>query len=202
MEVGVHGGHKMSNFVVALLGLLINSLALRLRQAPGLPFSGLLAAVRESTLGAYAHQDLPFEKLVAELRPNRDLSRSPLFQAMLILHSAPMPPLALGSLALEVMDPGSAVAKLDLTLSLTPGDGRFAGSLEYNTDLFDPATARRLARGFERLLAAAAAEPGRALRDLPVLSARERRQIVTEWNDTAVAGIALPVLPEIAAQAS
>ncbi|HEY0782901.1 MAG TPA: amino acid adenylation domain-containing protein, partial [Thermoanaerobaculia bacterium] len=148
-------------------------------------------------------QDLPFEKLVEELKPQRDPSRSPLFQVMLSLQNAPMPPLALGDLQLDLLHGSSDTAKFDLTLTLLEGpeyDG-FGGLLVYAASLFERATASRLGEHFCVLLAGALADPSRRLSELPLLSAAERAQL-SEWNDTAEPGLAAGALHDLfAAQA-
>ncbi|HYO12242.1 MAG TPA: amino acid adenylation domain-containing protein, partial [Thermoanaerobaculia bacterium] len=169
-----------------LIGFFVNTLVLRgeLSGRPG--FGELLGRVRASTLGAYAHQDLPFEKLVAEFQTERDLSRSPLFQVMLVLQNAPDAPLELPGLTLETVGVESRWAKFDLLLTLLEGRGKdegISGSLAYSLDLFDRPTAERLLGHFRSLLQGAAADPGRPFHDLPLLTRAERWQLM-EWNAT------------------
>ncbi|HEV3455242.1 MAG TPA: amino acid adenylation domain-containing protein, partial [Thermoanaerobaculia bacterium] len=184
-----------------LIGFLVNLLALRaeLRRDP--PFARLLAQVRDSTLDALAHQDLPFELLVAELRPERGVAYSPLFQVLCTLQSAPLPA-RLAGLELEPFAFGRQAAHFDLTLSFARGeDGTIAGYLEYDVDLFDAATARRTVAHFQTLLAALAADLEHRLSELPLLGPAESHQL-REWNDTAAAYPAGSCLHElIAAQA-
>src|SRR4029077_9321559 len=144
----------------------------------------LLPRVRRTALEAYAHQDVPFERVVAELRWERDLSRSPLFQAMFILQNAPASRLALPGLSLALAEVDNGTAKFELTLSLEEGGDGLAGWIEYNSALFDATTAERFAVHFGHLLAAAAAGPERPLGALPLLGEVDRAQLVTEWNDT------------------
>ena len=168
-----------------LIGFFANTLVLRvdLRESPG--FLAALGRIREMALGAFAHQDLPFEKLVEELRPERDLGHSPLFQVMLSLRS-PSPPPALPGLEVAPDGGGTRSSKFDLSLFLEeePGGG-LAGRLEYAIDLFDAATARRLAGGFRTLLAGIAAAPEAPVGRLPLLDPAERRQLLEGWNRTA-----------------
>jgi non-ribosomal peptide synthetase component F len=125
--------------------------------------------VREVTLGAYAHQDLPFERLVEELQPPRDLARHPLFQvSMAMLHAARQPLTAPG-LELEIEPAFDPAAKFELSLSVFEGAETLGARLEYDASLFDATTARRLADAFRRLLAAACAEPGRPVDELDLL---------------------------------
>ena len=171
--------------IEGLIGFFVNTLALRadLSGEPG--FAALLGRVREATLGAYAHQDVPFERLVEELAPQRSLGHSPLFQVILALQNAPLAPLALPGLTLEPLPTAPGAAKFDLTLTLTPatlGGSGAVGTLEYNRDLFDRTTAERLAGSFLRLLAAVAGAPEVSLGELPLLSAAEGHQLRREWN--------------------
>jgi amino acid adenylation domain-containing protein len=170
-----------------LIGFFVNNLALRADLSRVETFHALLRQVREASLGAYAHQDLPFEKLVEELHPDRDLSRSPLFQVTIALQNAPLPAAELEGLTLVPVEMPAAVAKFDLSFVLAAadeGEGGLFGVLQYATDLFDATTAARLAGHLEVLLAGAAAEPGGPLAELPLLGAAERHQVLAEWNDT------------------
>jgi amino acid adenylation domain-containing protein len=165
-----------------LIGFFANTLVMRGDLAGGVTFRQALARVREVCLGAFAHQDLPFERLVAELRPGRDLARPPLFQAMFVLQNRGTGAPRSGPLAFELFEVPAGVAKFELTLSLSEGDQGLSAGLEYNRDLFEPATAARIAAHFARLLEGAVADPGRRVLDLPLLSPWERQQIVTEWG--------------------
>ncbi len=165
-----------------LLGFFVNTLALRGRPRPDLAFPGWIAEVRETALGAYAHQDLPFERLVEELQPERSLAHSPVFQVMLVLQNAVgegTGQAGLPGLTPEPTGGGSPpVAKFDLTLSLEETTGGLAGSLEHRTDLFDAATAHRFARLLETLIEAAVSRPETPLADLPLLSDPERGELL------------------------
>jgi amino acid adenylation domain-containing protein len=172
-----------------LIGVFINNLVLRTSVAgengePG--FQGLLARTRETALEAFAHQEVPFERLVDELRPGRDLSRTPLFQVMFVGQNAPLRRTELPGLALHPREIDLGTARFDLSLSMGPADGGWLGTWKYSTDLFDAATLERMAGHFEGLLAAALAEPGRPVSELPLLGAAERHQVTAAWNDTAV----------------
>src|SRR6185369_450601 len=138
---------------------------------------------REVTLAATAHQDLPFEKLVEELRPERSLAFSPFFQVFFTLESAAAPPPMAGVEA-GLLGVETGAAKFDLTLSLTRRDEMLGGAVEYNTDLFDRTTADRLAGCFLTLLAGFAAHPERPAASLPLLADGERHQLLQEWDDT------------------
>jgi amino acid adenylation domain-containing protein len=168
-----------------LIGLFINTLVLR-GDLSGLPdFRGLFRQMREVFLGAHAHQEVPFEKLVEELAPERSLAHAPLFQVMLALQNVPEETASLGDLRLRSFArDGGATAKLDLMLALQEQGRELSGALEYSADLFDATTVDRLGESFERLLGAAVADPSLLVADLPLLSVAEREQVLMEWNDT------------------
>ncbi|HEX4965506.1 MAG TPA: amino acid adenylation domain-containing protein [Thermoanaerobaculia bacterium] len=189
-----------------LIGFFVNTLVLRADLGRIRTGRDLLRQVRETTLGAYAHQDLPFEKLVEELRPDRDLSRTPFFQVALVLQNAPLAPVALPDLALSPEDAPAGTAKFDLSVILaetSAGAAGLAGWLEYRTDLFDGATMARLAGCFETLLAGLSDAPGMPVEDLPLIPAGERRQVLVEWNQTAASfALDVPVHRQVAARAA
>jgi amino acid adenylation domain-containing protein len=186
--------------VEELIGFFVNTLVLRTDLAGDPTFRTLLARVRETALDAHLHQDVPFEKLVEELRPQRDLSRSPLFQVMLILQNAPQESLEIPGLTLRPLRTESGASKFDLTLSLTEGPQSLRGSLQYSSDLFDGTTMLRLLERFQILLAGVVADPGQRLSELTLSSEPERAQIAREWNDTAVAQRGPECLPQMFAR--
>ena len=161
-----------------LIGLFVNTLALRADLSGTPTFRELLAQVRETTLGAYANQDLPFERLVEELQPERSLGHAPLFQAMLVLQNAGEPRPGLDGLKVERLPLRSTQARFDLTCSLAETERGIEGVLEYATDLFDAATAERMVERFRLLLAAAAADPDAPVADLPLLGEAERETLL------------------------
>ncbi len=166
-----------------LIGLFVNTLVLR-ADLEGTPtFRALLERVRCTALDAYAHQDLPFERLVEVLNAPRDPGRAPLFQVMLSL-LPPLPAMALGNVRVAPLAVHNGTSKFDLMLVLGEQADGVAGALEFNTDLFDRTTAVRLAAHFEALARAAVAAPDRPIAELPLLGEAERRQIVVEWNAT------------------
>jgi amino acid adenylation domain-containing protein len=167
-----------------LIGFFVNTLVLRTDLSGDPTFKQLLGRVREMTLDAYTHQDLPFEKLVEELNPDRNLSATPLFQVLFVLQNAPSSTLKLRDVRVHPMPTESGTAKFDLTLSVTASTDSLTGSLTYNTDLFDAPTVVRMVRHFQRLLEAIAANPEQRLSALPILSRAERQEILIEWNDT------------------
>ncbi|HEX3131499.1 MAG TPA: amino acid adenylation domain-containing protein, partial [Thermoanaerobaculia bacterium] len=169
-----------------MIGFFVNTLVLRADLSGNPAFQDLLGRTREILLGAYAHQDLPFEKLVEELHPERSLAHSPLFQVMFILQNAPVESLDLPGVTVTPAIPDTGTAKFDLRLALTETAEGLAGSVLYNLDLFDEATAKRLAGHYERLLAAAVADPAAHLSDLPLLGEAEVQHLLREWNDSRV----------------
>ncbi|HVR07532.1 MAG TPA: condensation domain-containing protein, partial [Thermoanaerobaculia bacterium] len=168
-----------------LIGFFANTLVLRLDLAGDPTCGELLGRVRELTLDAYAHQDLPFEKLVEELRPERALSHSPLFQAMFVLQRQEELALDLPGIAAAPLRLAAETAKFDLGLAAAAGR-EISLSLEVNRDLFDAATATRLLSGLAALLEelAAGGAAGRRAGELSLLGAGERHQVLVEWNDT------------------
>ncbi len=172
--------------IEGLIGFFVNTLPLRVELSGRESFRELLGRARDAALDAFEHEDVPFEKLVEELRPRRDPAHSPVFQVLLALQNAPMGRRELPGVALEPLPLAGRTAKFDLTMVFVERpDGGLAGGLEYNRDLFDPTTARRLAGHLRNLLAAAVAGPETPVSRLPLLAAGERRQLLGEWNDTA-----------------
>ncbi|HYO12891.1 MAG TPA: amino acid adenylation domain-containing protein, partial [Thermoanaerobaculia bacterium] len=168
-----------------VIGLFVNTLVLPADLSGDPSFTELLRRVRELTLDVYAHQDLPFEKLVEDLRPQRDLSHAPLFQVMLILQNAPLAPPAVPELELSLLPVESSTAKFDLTLAVVErAEGVRLLQAEFNRDLFDRTTVARLLGHLVSLLAEAVADPGRRLSDLSLLPEPERHQALLDWNDT------------------
>ena len=167
-----------------LIGFFVNTLALRTDLSGEPTFVELLRRVKQVSLGAYAHQDVPFEKLVEELQPERDTSRTPLFQTMFALQNVPHEALHLPGLTLSWVGGESATAKFDLLMALQERGAALEGSLEYSTDLFDEARMAQMLRHFEVLLQGIAANPEQRLWELPLLGAEETRQALVEWNAT------------------
>ncbi|HEV7514956.1 MAG TPA: condensation domain-containing protein, partial [Thermoanaerobaculia bacterium] len=173
--------------VEGLIGFFINTLVLRGELAGASTFGELLGRVRAATLGAFAHQDLPFERLIEELAPERDASRTPLFQVVFALQNAPRVEFALPGLVLAARPSEVGTAKFDLTLTLGESAGGLAGELRYSRDLFDPPTLERLAGHLGVLLEAVVADPTLPLAALPLLTPAEAHQLAVEWNDERVA---------------
>jgi amino acid adenylation domain-containing protein len=169
----------------SLIGFFVNTLVLRTDISGDPDFPTLLRRVRQMTLGAYQHQDVPFEKLVDEFQPARDPSHTPLFQVMFALQNVAQGLVKLDGLDINFIQTGDDTAKFDLTVVMTERDGVIGGSLVYNTDLFDADTARRMAGHFQNLLAEIAERPQQRLSTLLMLTPEERGQLLVEWNDTA-----------------
>jgi len=168
-----------------LIGFFVNTLVLRVNSGGDPTFLQLLARVKATALEAFDHQDVPFEKLVEELPVERRLSHSPLFQVMFVLQNAMREELKLPGLGLDLIDVETGTAKFDLLLNLMRTAEGLSGSLEYNTDLFEAETIRRMAEHFRVLLEDAAANPGHRISRLALLTEEERQRILVQWNDTS-----------------
>jgi len=184
-----------------LIGFFVNTLALRGDLAGDPPFGELVARARRAALEAYAHQDLPFERLVEELRPERRLSHNPIFQVMFALQNTPLRSIELPGLTFSPVDFAFPATRFDLEVFFTESEGGLAVQLTYATDLFDAATIARLESHLDTLLAAVLAGPSRRLSELPLLAAPERHQLLLGWNDTAAAIPGEDVAALFAAQA-
>jgi amino acid adenylation domain-containing protein len=169
-----------------LIGFFVNTLVLRIGLDGNPSFTDLLQRVRQITLEAHAYQDVPFEQLVEELQPQRNLSHSPLFQVMFVLQNTPMGKLELPGLLLTPLETENTTAKFDLTLSIAETDSELIGSWEYNSDLFDVATITRMAGTFQTLLEKIVANPAQRVAELPLLNSAERHQLLVQWNNTQV----------------
>ena len=178
VAVGTPAGSRDRVETEDLVGFFVNMLVLRTGLGGDPSFRELLGRVREVTLGAYAHGDLPFERLVEELRPERDLGRNPLCQVMLVLQNAPVTELALPGLDVAPVPLLSLTSKFDLSVFLWEKEGRLSGHVEYSSDLFDAETVGRLLAGFRLLLEGAVADPGASVRRLPLLPGEERVRVL------------------------
>ncbi len=171
--------------IEGLIGFFVNTLVMRADFSGDPCFRELLKQVREMALGAYAHQDLPFEKLVDALQPERDMSHTPLFQVMFVLQNAPTQVLELQGLTLSPMRLDTGVATFDLTLTVEEEADGLDCAFEYNTDLFDATTIVRMTGHFQTLLEGIVANPDQRISMLPLLTEAERQQVLVEWNTTA-----------------
>jgi amino acid adenylation domain-containing protein/natural product biosynthesis luciferase-like monooxygenase protein len=169
-----------------LIGFFINTLVLRITSDPRARFRELLASVREIALGAYDHQDVPFEKLVEELAPNRTTSHTPLFQVKMVLQNTPAQRMKAVDLTMVAWPSANGMSKLDLTVGIAEEDRGLEVSLEYATDLFDAATIERFAARYERVLTAVTDRPEDSLCELGLLPEDEREFVLRDWNATAL----------------
>jgi len=167
-----------------LIGFFVNTLVLRGDLSGNPRFEEFLGRVRQTTLDAYAQQDLPFEQLVDHLQPERDLSRTPLFQVMFAFQNTPMQDVEVADLSFSTLAAETGTAKFDLTLTMNETEGGLRGSIEYSTDLFDRSTIERMTEHFRQLLKAMADDPTQRVSELPLLNEQERRQILIDWNAT------------------
>lgn len=186
ITIGSPIANRTRSEIENLIGFFVNTLALRLDISGNPSFIQMLERVREVTLTAYNHQDLPFEKLVEELKPVRDMSYSPLFQVMFSWQNVPKEPTNLSGLNVTPMAIDSGASMFDLTIYMWEEDNGLAGQIEYNTDLFNDATIVRIQRHFQTLLEGIIADPENDIRNLPILDEAEHRQLVVEWNNTEV----------------
>ena len=166
-----------------VIGFFVNTLVLRGDFSDDPTFRQLLGRVRATVIEAYHHQEVPFEKLVEALRPERDHRVSPLFQVMFALEEENNRNLELPGLSSHTMDIGTGTAKFDLTLSANAEGNRLGCVLSYSTELFERQTAERMMQHFQNLLASAAADPDCSISRLPILSEGERRQLLAGWNN-------------------
>jgi amino acid adenylation domain-containing protein len=187
IAVGVLIANRHRVELESLIGFFVNTLVLRTDLSGDPSFEELIARVREVTLGAYEHQDLPYEKLLEELRPPRDLSRNPLFQALFVLHNTPQQTLELPGLTVSPLEIDPCTARFDVTLEFWETPEGLRGRFEYSTDLFETATIVRMAGHLQTLLEGIVAHPEQCLSQLPLLTADERRRLLGEWNATMVA---------------
>src|SRR5829696_8711773 len=167
-----------------LIGFFVNALVLRADMSGNPTFRELLQRVRETALGAYAHQDIPFEKLVEELAPERNLNVTPLFQVMFALENAPLPEVEAHGLKMRPEALTGDTAKFDLALGIVETPLGLVADWQYRSELFEAATIERMASHFQMLLEGIIADPDARIADLPLLTSSERRQLLVEWNET------------------
>ncbi|MGA9700403.1 amino acid adenylation domain-containing protein, partial [Pseudomonas sp.] len=186
LVIGSPVANRTRSEVEGLIGLFVNTLAVRIDTSGALSTEALLARVKALTLAAQAHQDLPFEQVVEIARPLRSLAHSPLFQTLLTWQDSSAPTLALGNLALEGIVQDSHFAKFDLSLDLGEVQGTIVGALEYAVALFDESTVRRYVGYFKRVLQAMVDNDQAVLEQVPLLGEQERHQLLFGFNATAV----------------
>ncbi|HWO67117.1 MAG TPA: amino acid adenylation domain-containing protein, partial [Umezawaea sp.] len=179
-----------------LVGFFVNTVVLRSTVDGGATFTEFLDQVKDTVKDAFAHDETPLEQLVDAVRKDRDVSRNPLFDVMVLLQNAERTPPRLPGLTVEPIGLSRRDAIFDLTVEFQERDGSLAGSVEYNTDLFDAATVERFAEHLVLLLGGVAADPRRPLGELPWMSDAERDQVLTAWNDAHRAPLA-GTIPEL-----
>ncbi|ARU63537.1 hypothetical protein CBW65_22905 [Tumebacillus avium] len=184
--IGSPVANRNQREVEELIGVFINTLVLRSQAEGQTTFREFLQNVRQTTLDAMAHSELPFEKLVEELQPERNTAYSPLFQAMFNMLNAPLA-LSMPGLTLESKELNAGTAKFDITLTMRETEKGLYGEWEYNTDLFDAETITRMIDHFQTLLAGIAANPEQTLAALPLLGEAEQQKMLRDWNDTGAA---------------
>ena len=182
--IGTPVANRNRKEVEGLIGFFVNTLVMRNKVEGEATFKQLFRAVRETTLAAFERQDLPFEKLVEELRPERSLSRSPFFQVMLVLQNPPANTIEFGRIKLTRFDVDNDAVKFDLVCELYEEGERLDGWIKYNTGVFDAPTIERMMTHFRRLLESIVKDPGRRLCMLPMLEESELDQILIGWNRT------------------
>lgn len=175
--VGTPIANRMRSELEGLIGFFVNTLVLRTDLSGDPTFHELLARVREVALGAYAHQDMPFEQLVEVLRPSRDLSHTPLFQVAFVLQNTPFPSLDMGDLRVDLLETHHGTSNFDLSLTMMEDKHGLGGTVEYNTDLFDAARIVRLVEHFQMLLEGIVADPYQRISMIPLLTAAELHQL-------------------------
>ncbi len=184
MIVGSPVANRNRAELEGLIGFFVNTLVLRTDLSGNPTFRELLQRVRQTTWEAYDHQDLPFEKLVEELHPERDLSYNPLFQAKFRLENAPTETIQVSGLTLDLLPQVASTAKLDLSVDLYETTDGIVGGFEYNRDLFSPETINRMVQHFCTLLESIVQAPDQPISNLEIMTSAEKQQILREWNQT------------------
>ncbi|NJR56940.1 MAG: hypothetical protein HC768_21850 [Acaryochloris sp. CRU_2_0] len=182
--IGAPIANRNHQAIEPLIGFFVNTLVLRVDLRGNPTLQTLLQRVRQMTLDAYSHQDIPFERLVEVLQPQRSLSHHPLFQVMFALQNAPFTAQELPELTLTSLQPDRAIAKFDWTLFMNETPMGLVGSWEYNTDLFDAATIHQTIERFRQLLEEIVSQPKQVIQNLNVLGESERQQLLVTWNQT------------------
>src|SRR5262249_54030775 len=183
VSVGTPIAGRTRTEIEKLIGFFVNTLVMRTELNGEESFRDLLRRVREGALAAFAHQDLPFEKLVEELQPARDASRAPLAQVFFTMENTQFEPLKLTGLTLTTLAPDASAVKYDLNLNIIDSGDRLVGSLEYKVDLFNGETIARMIENFQTLLNGIGENPDATISTLPLLAGTEQ-QLLAEWNDT------------------
>lgn len=185
ISVGTPIANRNQLELEGLIGFFVNILVMRTDLSGNPTFSEILRRVREVCLGAYAHQDLPFERLVEELRLERNLSRNPLFQVMFVLQNSRSEKVELQGLTLNPLQIDGGTTHFDLTLHIADAADELVATIAYNTNLFDPSTIARMLQRFEIVLQAMYSSPDRHLSELQLLT-EDERELLVEWNDSRI----------------
>ncbi len=196
LVVGVPLGGRSKSELEGLIGLFVNTLPLRLSLAGEPTFRELLQRVKESALGAYANQEVPFDKLVEAIDPERSLSQSPLFQVIFALENTPAA-LNHEGVAMQWLEVERGTARNDLSLFVSDKSGPLSAVWEYSTDLFDGETIREMISSYMILLENVLAEPAMRIGELNILSEQQRRRVLTEWNSEKSGPAAVATLPQV-----
>ncbi|TWP53632.1 amino acid adenylation domain-containing protein [Lentzea tibetensis] len=196
VTVGTVASGRERAELTGLVGFFVNTLVLRSHVRGDLTFTEFLGGVHETVRDAFDRQDLPFERVVDSVQPDRDTSRTPLFQVMVVLQNAPQEAPLLPGLVVEDVPLPVTTANFDVTAEFQEVDGHLRVALNYSTDLFEPATIERLADQLQVLLGAIADDPARPVSRLALLSETERRRLLVEWNDTD-RDVSAGLLPEL-----
>ncbi|GHO60127.1 hypothetical protein KSB_86020 [Ktedonobacter robiniae] len=183
IAVGTPIANRTNQQLEDLIGFFVNTLVMRADLSGNPTFHDLLGRVRGMALNAYAHQNVPFEKIVEMVQPERDLSRPPLFQIMFILQNGPTPSGELGNVRFDLLPAAIETAKFDLTLEIQSAAEGLHCRVEYNTDLFEQATIQRLLAHWQTLLTGIVAQPTQPIADLPLLTVQEQQQALYTWNE-------------------
>jgi amino acid adenylation domain-containing protein len=184
ITVGTPVANRSKVEIENLIGFFVNTVAIRADLSGNPTFRQLLGRVRETILEVQTHQEIPLERVVEEVQPKRELNRAPLFQVMFVLQNAPLPQLKIADLTLVPMEIDNRTAKFDLTLYLRETGRELIGSLAYNTDLFESTSIARMVACFQILLEGVAADADQHISKLALLTATQRRQLLTEYNQT------------------
>jgi amino acid adenylation domain-containing protein len=182
--VGSPSAGRNQEEIEGLIGFFVNTLVLRSDLSANRTFRELLSQVRETTLGAYANQDVPFEKLVEELSPERNLSHSPLVQVVFSVENFETVTTRMADVTLTPMQIDPGTSKFDLTVFMSEASDVLSGRVEYNSDLFDAETIERFLNSYETLLEAVVVDPEQPVSQVPILSEAQRQQLLVEWNQT------------------
>ncbi|MBD2202784.1 amino acid adenylation domain-containing protein [Calothrix sp. FACHB-1219] len=184
--IGTPIANRNRKQVESLIGFFVNTLVINTNLSGNPDFINLLLRIKEETLEAYAYQDVPFERIVEEIQPERNLSHHPLFQVMFVLQNAPMGKLELPDLQLTPWETEQVTAKFDLTLLMTETEQGIQGQWEYRSDLFEVTTIKRMVGHFQTLLEAIVANPQQCITALPLLTSTEQNQLLVNWQNNQV----------------